>query len=65
MSPNILPSTVIEALPCGPRALSMVSTKLFCHEPEPSGLGTRKRMSLFNPPAPVGQTHTKCLACVG
>lgn len=53
VSPNILPSTVIDALPCGPRSSAMLSTKLFCHEPDPSGLGTRNRMSLFSPPAPA------------
>jgi hypothetical protein len=43
-------------LPCGPLSSAMLSTKLFCHEPEPSGLGTRNRMSLFNPPDPEAQS---------
>ena len=30
VSPNILPSTVIDALPSGPREFAMDSTKLFC-----------------------------------
>ena len=40
----------MEALPSGPRLFAIVSIKLFCHEPLPSGLGTRKRMSLVSPP---------------
>ena len=49
--PNILPSTTIEAVPRGPLLLSIVSLKLLVQLPEPSGFGTRKRMSFSNPPS--------------